>query len=101
VRFARVVDGGLDAQHRDLVVDLDPVARDTVADPPALGSALGVGDHLGGDEARVELSAQEAEHVFGGRVQGRVMDQVGKTARSSERDLNMTSVAISAWSSTQ
>ena len=49
----------------------------------------------------MELAAQEAEHVFGGHVQGGVSDQVGPDGEELGRDLNMTSVAISAWSSTQ
>ena len=46
--LARIVDRGLHPQHRGLVVDLDPVAGETMLDPPPLGSPLGVGEHLGG-----------------------------------------------------
>jgi hypothetical protein len=38
--LARIVDGGLDAQHGGLVVDLDPVAGQPMLDPPALGARL-------------------------------------------------------------
>jgi hypothetical protein len=76
VRFTRIVDGGLDPQDRGLVVDLHPVAGHAVAHPPTLGSALGVGDHLGG-QGGVELSTEKTEHVFGGQVEGGMTDEVG------------------------
>jgi hypothetical protein len=49
--LTRIVDCGLDAQDRDLLIDLDPVLGHPVLDPPPLGSS-GVGDHLGGQRER-------------------------------------------------
>ncbi len=74
-RFVRIVDGGLDAKDRDLVVDLHPVAGQSVLDPPAFGAGFGVGDDLG-FQGGVELAAQEAEHVGRRHVQAGVADQV-------------------------
>jgi hypothetical protein len=76
LELTRIVDDRLDPQDGRLVVDLHPVGAHPVADPPALGPALGVGDHLG-RERGVQLAAQEPEHVLGAQVERGVMDQVG------------------------
>jgi hypothetical protein len=100
--LARIVDDGFHPQHGGLVVDLHPVAGHSMADPPSPWSTFGVGDHLGG-QGGMQLAAQEGEHVLGGHVQRGVADQVGPQVQQLGPGVewNMTSVAISAWSSTQ
>ena len=95
----RVVDGGLDAQHVGLVVDLDRVAAHAVLDSPPLGAAPGVGGHLG-RQGRMELAPEEAQHVLGGERRRGVRERLGTASRAG-RVPKATSVATSTWSATQ
>src|SRR5678816_1277136 len=95
---ARVIDGGLGAQHRPLlVVDLDRVSGDIVLEPDPLGAVLEIARDLAGEvptDTAIggQLLAEEAQHVSAPKPGDPVLDQplveLGQRALITEHDVS-------------
>ena len=79
-----------------LSVHFDSITLHAMFDAPAFGAFLEIGADLA-LEVAVQLAAQEAQDILGGKAQQGRLQQSGWTRRRLARSLNGTSVAISAW----
>ena len=79
LELRRIVDGGLDTQHVEMVVEFDGVALEPEFDPAALWPLLSVDYHFTG-EGMVGLAAQKTHDVGGAHAGHGSRDQIAMNA---------------------